>query len=84
MTAAPRTALTRIIRLGYFEHPSYVPLVRRAYELWRELEAATGAKLLTVTGIAEMGLPGQRAGRGHARLVAPARAAARGARRARR
>ena len=30
---------TRIIRLGYFEHPSYVPLVRRSYELWRELEA---------------------------------------------
>ena len=49
--------LTRIIRLGYFEHPSYVPLVRRAYELWRELEAASGEKLLTVTGIAEMGLP---------------------------
>ena len=24
--------LTRIIRLGYFEHPSYVPLVRRAYD----------------------------------------------------
>ena len=23
---------TRIIRLAYFEHPSYVPLVRRAYE----------------------------------------------------
>jgi sarcosine oxidase len=49
--------LTRIIRMGYFEHPSYVPLVRRAYELWRELEAASGEKLLTVTGIAEMGLP---------------------------
>ena len=27
---------TRIIRLGYFEHPSYVPLLRRAYALWRE------------------------------------------------
>ncbi len=24
--------LTRVIRLGYFEHPSYVPLVRRAYD----------------------------------------------------
>ena len=33
---------TRIIRLGYFEHPSYVPLLRRTYELWRELEAACG------------------------------------------
>ena len=49
--------LTRIIRLGYFEHPSYVPLVRHAYALWRDLEAASGEKLLTVTGIAEIGSP---------------------------
>ena len=48
---------TRIIRLGYFEHPSYVPLLRRAYELWRELEAARGQHLLHITGIAEIGLP---------------------------
>jgi sarcosine oxidase len=48
---------TRMIRLGYFEHPSYVPLLRRTYELWRGLEAATGTKLLHVTGIAEMGTP---------------------------
>ncbi|HEV2181543.1 MAG TPA: FAD-dependent oxidoreductase, partial [Gemmatimonadaceae bacterium] len=25
---------TRIIREAYFEHPAYVPLVRRAYQLW--------------------------------------------------
>lgn len=25
---------TRIIRQAYFEHPDYVPLLRRAYELW--------------------------------------------------
>ena len=48
---------TRIIRLGYFEHPSYVPLVQRAYALWRELERAAGRTLLHVTGIAEMGPP---------------------------
>jgi sarcosine oxidase len=48
---------TRIIRLGYFEHPSYVPLVRSAYELWRDLEAASGERLLHITGIAEMGRP---------------------------
>lgn len=48
---------TRIIRQGYFEHPSYVPLVQRAYSLWRELERATGRKLLTITGIAEIGPP---------------------------
>src|SRR5512144_239730 len=49
---------TRIIRLGYFEHPSYVPLLRRAYGLWRELEGASGRPLLHVTGIAEIGPPG--------------------------
>jgi len=48
---------TRIIRLGYFEHPSYVPLLRRAYELWRELEELSGKKLLRITGIMEIGLP---------------------------
>jgi sarcosine oxidase len=48
---------TRIIRLGYFEHPSYVPLLRRAYDLWRELETASGRSLMTITGIAEIGHP---------------------------
>jgi sarcosine oxidase len=48
---------TRIIRLGYFEHPSYVPLVRSAYAGWREIEAAAGRQLLHVTGIAEIGPP---------------------------
>src|ERR1700693_5154042 len=49
---------TRIIRLGYFEHPSYVPLVRSAYAKWREIEAAAGRQLLHITGIAEIGPPG--------------------------
>src|SRR6267142_547620 len=48
---------TRIIRLAYWEHPSYVPLLRRAYDLWRELEVAAGQKLLHVTGVAEIGPP---------------------------
>jgi sarcosine oxidase len=48
---------TRIIRLGYFEHPAYVPLLRRAYKLWKELETASGCSLLEVTGIAEIGPP---------------------------
>ena len=48
---------TRIIRLGYFEHPSYVPLLHSAYRLWRELENETGQQLLHVTGIAEIGQP---------------------------
>jgi sarcosine oxidase len=46
---------TRIIRLGYYEHPAYVPLLRRAYALWRELEAASGRPLMRITGIAEIG-----------------------------
>ena len=49
---------SRIIRLGYFEHPSYVPLLRRSYALWRELEAEANAKLLHITGIVEIGPPG--------------------------
>jgi sarcosine oxidase len=48
---------TRIIRLGYFEHPSYVPLVRAAYPLWRDLAARSGAPLLDITGIVEIGTP---------------------------
>jgi sarcosine oxidase len=42
--------VSRIIRLPYYEDPAYVPLLRRAYELWREAEAATGEELLVVTG----------------------------------
>jgi sarcosine oxidase len=47
--------ITRIIRLAYFEHSSYVPLVRRAYELWQELEREAGEQLLHVTGAVEGG-----------------------------
>lgn len=49
--------LTRVIRLGYFEHPSYVPLLKAAYPLWRALETRSGVPLLTVTGIIEIGTP---------------------------
>jgi sarcosine oxidase len=48
---------TRIIRQGYFEHPSYVPLVRAAYPLWRELAAEAGEPLIDITGIVEIGAP---------------------------
>jgi sarcosine oxidase len=41
---------SRVIRLAYFEHPAYVPLLRRAYELWRQLEDRTGRQLLQITG----------------------------------
>jgi sarcosine oxidase len=46
---------TRIIRLAHFENTAYVPLMRRAYTLWRELESAAGTKLIFTTGIAEIG-----------------------------
>lgn len=42
--------INRIIRLAYAEHPDYVPLVRRAYELWRELEHVVDERLLFITG----------------------------------
>lgn len=34
---------TRIIRQAYFEHPNYVPLLLKAYDLWRQLEQETPA-----------------------------------------
>lgn len=48
---------TRVIRLDYFEHPSYVPLLRRAYELWHELDRSSGQTLIRITGIVEIGAP---------------------------
>ena len=42
--------LSRIIRLSYYEHPDYVPLLRRAWTLWRDLERESGEILLTETG----------------------------------
>lgn len=46
---------TRIIRLAYYEHPSYVMLLRRAYELWREIQARVGEQLLHITGSIDAG-----------------------------
>ena len=42
--------LTRVIRLAYYEHPDYVPLLERAWALWRDLEQETGEDLLRQTG----------------------------------
>ena len=48
--------VNRIIRLAYAEHPNYVPLLRRAYELWRELERKAGEQLLFITGGIDAGV----------------------------
>ena len=49
--------VNRIIRLAYYEHPAYVPLLRRAYELWRRLEVESGDELLHVTGSIDASAP---------------------------
>jgi sarcosine oxidase len=52
--------LTRIIRLAYYEHPSYVPLLRRSCALWRELERGFGERLLHITASIDAGPPDSR------------------------
>jgi len=49
--------VTRLIRKPQYEDPAYVPLVRRAYELWEELEEKTGRQLLYRTGGLDIGAP---------------------------
>jgi sarcosine oxidase len=48
---------TRVIRHAYAESPEYVPLVRRADQLWQELEAATGEQVLVRCGGLELAAP---------------------------
>ena len=48
---------SRIIRMAYFMHPDYVPVLRRAYELWREAEAESGERLMTLPGLLCVGEP---------------------------
>jgi len=48
---------SRMIRLCYYEHPDYVPLLLRAYQLWDDLEKRTQQKLLYKTGGIYMGPP---------------------------
>src|SRR5437016_10039718 len=49
---------TRIIRTAYYEHPNYVPLLRRAWERWYELEQLTGRHLVTVCPCLNVGPAG--------------------------
>jgi sarcosine oxidase len=62
--------ISRIIRLAYAEHPDYVPLLRRAYELWRQLENLAGERLLITTGGIDAGLENSATVRGVLRCCA--------------
>jgi sarcosine oxidase len=46
---------SRLIRKAYFEDPAYVPLLLRAYEMWRDLEQQTRQDLLRITGLLMVG-----------------------------
>ncbi|HEV3418021.1 MAG TPA: N-methyl-L-tryptophan oxidase [Pirellulales bacterium] len=46
---------TRIIRQAYYEHPDYVPLLFRAYQLWEELGKRRGRPLYHETGLLQVG-----------------------------
>jgi len=48
---------TRIIRKAYFEHPDYVPLLLKAYDLWADLEAESQQQLFWKCGLLLAGLP---------------------------
>src|SRR5258708_33183861 len=48
---------SRIIREAYFEHPTYVPLVRRAFHNWAALERRVGRTLYRPTGGLMVGRP---------------------------
>ncbi len=48
---------SRIVRMAYFEHPDYVPLLRRAYDGWAALEQACGRRLITWSGALMIGRP---------------------------
>ncbi len=52
--------LSRIIRLAYYEHPSYVDLLKRAFALWGLLEIESKTKLFTRTGSLDIGFKDSR------------------------
>ncbi|MFI4976646.1 MAG: N-methyl-L-tryptophan oxidase [Caulobacterales bacterium] len=50
---------TRVTRLAIGEGAHYTPFAVRSHELWREIEAQSGADLLTTTGALIMSSPGR-------------------------
>jgi sarcosine oxidase len=55
---------SRIIREAYFEDPRYVPLVRKAYENWEEIERLSGTRIFERTGGLMLGAPDGKVVRG--------------------
>lgn len=49
---------SRVIRLSYFEHPDYVPLLREAYDGFDRLSRDAGVQLRHETGLVVGGAPG--------------------------
>jgi len=49
---------TRITRVAVGEGAEYVPFARRSHEIWRELEASTGQRLMQTTGALVLGRRG--------------------------
>ena len=47
---------SRVIRKAYFEHPDYVPLLKRSYHRWHELERLSGPSLMDLCGVLELSL----------------------------
>lgn len=60
---------TRIIRKAYFEHPDYVPLLHRSWDLWQQVEAESGLSLLQRCDLVLSGAA-------HSEVIAGARLAA--------
>jgi sarcosine oxidase len=48
---------TRLFRIAYYEHPDYVPLLRRARAAWLALENESGDRLFTPSGLVAAGPP---------------------------
>lgn len=61
---------TRLFRIAYFEHPDYVPILQRAFSMWKSLEQEAGETLFHQTGVLEAGAPDGEFMKGLAKAVA--------------
>ncbi len=55
---------SRVIRLAYFEHEGYVPLLREAFESFDRLSRDSGVSLIHRTGLLQGGIEGNEISRG--------------------